>query len=394
MRSIRRGWLPGRGGGPRVADAPPRGRLLIVANVAWFFVSHRLPLGIAAREAGWDVHVAALSDSTVAAITDAGLAFHQLSMSRSGLGASDVGALRRLRQLYRTLEPDLVHHVTIKPVLLGSLAARREGVPAVINAFSGLGTLFLSQGPVAAARRELVLRSIARAGQGRHYGLFQNASDRDGLVGRGVVAASRAVIIPGSGVDLARFAPTPEPGGTPIVLLPARMLRDKGVIDFVAAAHLLAREGRRARFVLVGRLDPANASAIQEGELRQLASGTVEWWGERCDMPAVLAGATIVCLPSYGEGLPKALAEAAAAGRAIVATDVPGCRDVVQDGVTGLLVPVRDPVALARAIARLLDDPTLRARLASAARVRAESTFDVRQVVQQTLDLYDRAVAG
>ncbi len=378
-----------------MADQAHRRRVLIVTNVARFFTSHRLAIGVAAREAGWDVHVSARPDETVPVIRDAGLDFHDLDLGRSGIGVRDARTLGQLRRLYRTLRPQLVHHVTIKPVLLGSLAARWERVPAVINAFSGLGTLFLSQGPGAALRRTVALEGIAYATRGRRvFGLFQNPSDRDTIVRRGIVPSERAIIIPGSGVDLERFQVSPEPAGAPVVLLPARMLRDKGIVEFVEAARRIEASGRTARFALVGPLDPDNATGIAADEMGRLVGRSVEWWGGRDDMPEVLSGATIVCLPSYGEGLPKALAEAAASGRAIVTTDVPGCRDAVEDGISGLLVPPRDPGALAAAIGRLLDDPALRSQLGRAARQRAEALFDVRAVARPTLALYDRAVAA
>ncbi len=286
-----------------------------------------------------------------------------------------------------------MHHVTIKPALLGSLAAREAGVPAVINAYSGLGTLFLARGPLARARRHLVLRAIAWATRGRNVvSLLQNDDDRQALVDHGVVSKDRTVIIPGSGVDLEQFKAGPEPAGVPLVVLPARMLRDKGVLEFAAAARIIEAEGRMARFALVGPLDPHNASAITQAELDALVGGVLTWWGPQADMAAVLARASVVALPSYGEGLPKVLAEAAAVGRAIVTTDVPGCRAVVEDGVSGLLVPPRDSRALARAVARLLDDPALRTRLGAAARRRAEERFDLRAIVRQTLALYDQVV--
>jgi glycosyltransferase involved in cell wall biosynthesis len=371
----------------------PSRRLVIVTNVAWFFVSHRLPMAVAAREAGWEVHVVATPDETVPHIRSAGLAFHPLDIGRSGFGVRDGRALRALTALYRELRPSLAHHVTIKSVLLGSLAARDAGVPAVINAYSGLGTLFIARGPLARPRRHLVLRVIAWATRGRNVvSLFQNDDDRQALVSHGVVSMGRTVIIPGSGVDLERFKAGREPDGVPLVVLPARMLRDKGVLEFATAARIVEAEGRIARFALVGPLDPHNASAITQAELDALVGGALTWWGPQADMAAVLAQACVVALPSYGEGLPKVLAEAAAAGRAIVTTDVPGCRDVVEDGVSGLIVPPRDSGALARALARLLDDPALRTRLGAAARRRAEERFDLRAIVRQTLALYDQVV--
>ena len=367
-------------------------RLLFVANVAWFFTSHRLSHAVAALRAGYDVHVAAAPDETVGAIEAAGIAFHPVPVGRSGgAGWSDLVAGRALLALYRSLRPDIVHHVTMKPVLLGSWAAWVAGVPAVVNAISGLGTLFLAEGRWAALRRRLALGLLrpacARPGVA---GIFQNPDDRSVFLRLGIFSPELAVLIPGAGVDLELFRPQPEPPGVPVVVLPGRMLRDKGVLEFVAAAQELARRGVRARFALVGGIDAHNATALTLEELDALARPPVEWWGQRDDMPAVLAGSHVVCLPSYREGLPRALAEAAAAGRAIVTTDVPGCRDVVEDGRNGLLVPPRDAAALAVALERLLGDPGLRARLGQAGRELAVEKFGLGAIIESTLGLYAR----
>lgn len=367
-------------------------RLLYVCNAAWFFTSHRLAHAVAARQAGHEVHLAAAPDATTDVITAEGIAFHPVAIDRGGEAqAGDLAVWRALVRLYRSLNPAIVHHVTMKPVLLGSWAARSARVPAVVNAISGLGTLFLAEGPGATLRRRVVL-SLMRPACARPgvVGIFQNPDDRAVFVQAGIMPEDRTVIIPGAGVDLEVFRPEPEPPGVPLVVLPARMLRDKGVTEFVAAARELSRQGVRARFALVGGTDEHNATSLTPDELHALAHPPVEWWGLREDMPAVLASASVVCLPSYREGLPKALAEAAAAGRAIVTTDVPGCRDVVQHGVNGLLVPPRDAHALAAALARVLDDAAMRARFGTAGRAVAEQSLGLEAVTRSTLALYAR----
>lgn len=367
-------------------------RILYVCNAAWFFESHRLSHAVAARRAGYDVHVAAAPDAAVAAIEAAGMAFHPVPVDRGGgAGMGDLQTLHALMSLYRGLRPDLVHHVTMKPVLLGSWAARFTSIPAVVNAISGLGTLFLAEGRAADARRRLALALLRRACAGEHVaGIFQNEDDRAVFLRARIFDRDRSVLIPGSGVDLERFRPVPEPAGVPLVVLPARMLMDKGVREFAAAARLLADRGVSARFALVGDVDRHNASALSREAIESLAVPPLEWWGPRADMPAVLASCHVVCLPSYREGLPKALVEAAAACRAIVTTDVPGCRDVVTHGVNGLLVPPRDPEALATALETLLGDATLRARFGHAGRRLAESRLGLDAVIGSTLALYDR----
>jgi len=225
--------------------------------------------------------------------------------------------------------------------------------------------------------------------------IFQNPDDRADFTRMGLVHQDVSVVIRGSGVDCAAFLVAPEPAGVPVVVLPARMLWDKGVREFVEAAHLLRAAGREARFVLVGAPDTGNREAIPVERLDAWTrEGPVEWWGHRRDMAAVLAGASVVVLPTYGEGLPKVLVEAGAAGRPIVATDVRGCREVVRPGVNGLLVPARDSTALARAIERLLQSPELRARLGRAGRLLAETEFAESVVVRQTLAVYRQLLDG
>lgn len=368
--------------------------LLYVVNATWFFVSHRLELARRARARGFDVHLAAAPDDTIAEVAAAGVVMHPVPFRRGAGFGPDLEALRALRSLYHSLRPGIVHHVTLKPVLYGSLVARAVGIPRVINAVTGLGTLYLAEGARAVLRRALVLRAL-RAGcnQERVTMLFQNKSDAADYRKAGITA--RHVIIPGSGVDLGAFRPGPVPDGVPLVVLPARMLRDKGVVEFADAARALRGRGVAARFALVGGIDEGNESALKPETLASwVAAGDVEWWGHRADMAEVLRLAAIVCLPSYREGLPRALIEAAAAGRCIVTTDVPGCRDVVRDGIEGLLVPARDPVALANALARVITDAALRDALAAAARVRAERVFGIDRIVEETLALYGDPVGG
>jgi glycosyltransferase involved in cell wall biosynthesis len=375
----------------------PGPRLLIVANVSWFLVSHRLPVAVAAREAGYDVHVAAAPDETSAAIEAAGLTFHPIPLRRGAAGlAADLGTLRALAALYRRLRPALVLHVTMKPVVFGGVAARLAGVPHVIGAVAGMGSMFLAAGPAARARVSLVRRLLrfGAAVPGRWF-IFQNDADLAEFAAQGIARPDRAVLIRGSGVDLRRFVPAPEPTGPPVVVLPARMLRDKGVVEFVEAARRLHARGVAARCALVGGADPDNPSAIPPAQLEAWqAEGAVEWWGHRTDMPVVHAQSHVTCLPSYREGMPKALLEAAACGRPIVTTDVPGCRDCVEPGVSGLLVPARDPAALADALEALLGDPARRAAMGRAARARAEREFGIESVVAATLDLFRRCLAA
>ena len=376
---------------------PNKPKLLFLVTEDWYFCSHRLSLACAARDAGWDVVVATRVARHGDVITGAGLRLRPLSLVRRSLDPRrELGTLREITAIYREEKPDLVHHVALKPIIYGSLAAARARVPAVVNAFTGLGYVFITRGLKGAALRAAVGTLLRLALRGvRARTILQNDDDAERLVRAGIVRRQDVVIIRGSGVDLSLYPPAPPPAGEPLVVLPARLLTDKGVGEFVAAARQLRGEGVRARFALVGDADPANPAAVPDRTLaRWREQGDVECWGRRDDVPAILASCHIVCLPSYGEGLPKALLEAGAAARPAVTTDVPGCRDIVVHEETGLLVPPRDAPALTAALRRLLADEGLRLRLGAAARRRVESGFTQEHVARQTLALYDSLRAG
>lgn len=368
-----------------------RNRLLFVVNSDWFFLSHRLPLAIGAREAGLEVSVVAGNTGKSREIVDRGFSFVSLPISRGGTNPiADAQTLFFLIRLYRRLRPALVHHVTVKPIVYGSLAARLVRGVAVVNAVSGLAYTFSSDRLHARVLRPLVTALYRLALSDRRTRIiFQNPNDRDDLVRMKVVRPEQAVLIRGSGVDCSVFVPSPEPPGTPVVMLPARMLLEKGIREFVEAAKLLLNSGYKARFVLVGDSDAANPGSIGRAQLEAwVRQGLVEWWGHRTDMPGVLSCATIVVLPAYREGLPKSLLEAAACARPIVTTDTPGCREVVRPGINGLLVPARDARALAHAIGTLIQRPELRERYGRAGREIAVSEFAEQTVVKNTLALY------
>ena len=365
-------------------------RLLFVVNVDGFFLSHRLPIALAARDAGFDVHVATELTGEASAIQSHGFTLHPISINRSSVGPlSLVILLWTLWRLMRQVNPEIVHLVTIKPVLLGGLAARFVGIKRVIAAISGLGFVFTARGVRAAVRRWLVAflyrGALARSGV---FVILQNDDDQTLLQTYAGISASQVVRIRGSGVDLSDWSPHPLPVGVPIVLMASRLLVDKGVREFIDAARAL-RGVIEARFVLVGDVDSGNPTSVRRDYLLSYVdSGVIEWWGKRDDMQHVLAASHVVVLPSYREGLPKVLIEAAAVGRAVVTTDVPGCRDAIIDGCTGLLVAPRDAVALATAIRSLVNDPQQLHAFGVAGRELAEKAFDVRDVISTHLQLY------
>ncbi len=360
----------------------------MVVNDAAFFLSHRLPLALGARDAGYDVHIATPRDDASPRIEKAGLAFHPIPLSRRGTSPADeLRTIAALVKLYREVAPDIVHHVTAKPILYGGIAARIARVPAVVHAVTGLGYVFISDEPRARALRHAIRATYRLATSHPNCAvIFQNEDDRATF--GGAIRTSRVVMVRGSGVDLSSFRATPLPRDVPVVVLPSRMLWDKGVAELVEAARILKSRGVRARFVLVGGIDPGNPAAVPRERIEQWVSeGAVEWWGMRSDMPEVLAGATVVCLPSYREGMPKSLLEACAAGRPIVTTDVPGCRDVLAAGDFGVLVPPRDAQALADALGTVLADRPALERMAHAA-ADAAPAFAVEEVLARTLEVY------
>jgi glycosyltransferase involved in cell wall biosynthesis len=371
-------------------------RVLFVDNDVNSFYSYRIEMARAARDTGFDVHIACPPGKAVEILLNEGFTFHPVPMTRSGLKPwKELGTIVALFRLYRKLRPDLVHHLRLKPVLYGGLAAYGARVPAVVGLLTGLGYVFIAETRKAIVLRKLVTLSCKMAfRRGNQRVIFQNPDDRFVFVENQILPAHKTVLIKGSGVDVKTFLPTPEPEGVPVVLLAARMLRDKGVVEFVEAARGLRAAGVRARFVLVGETDPGNPTAITVDQLRQWAdSGDIEWWGLRGKMQEVLAQSHIVCLPSLREGVPKVLIEAAACGRAIVTTDAPGCREIVRHGENGLLVPVRDSRALAQALRLLIENAALRASMGLKGREIAVEEFSVERVVNETLGVYQELLA-
>jgi glycosyltransferase involved in cell wall biosynthesis len=367
-------------------------KLLFLVTEDWYFVSHRLPLAIAAREAGFDVAVVTREGVHGRVIRDAGLKLIPFPLSRRG--GNPVMEIARLVRLYRRERPDIVHHVALKPVFYGAIAARLAGVPRVVNAVSGMGWLFTSGGLAVRLMRPVLRKLLASLLAARGCrAIVQNPDDRNLLAGAGVPDA-RLHLIRGAGVDTAIFAPVEPPPLPVVVVLCARMLWDKGVGEFVAAGKRLHSQRVSARFVLVGEPDPANPAAVPLATLQGWnGRDGIECWGRRQNMPEVMKQAHIACLPSYREGLPKSLLEAAACGLPIVTTDTPGCREVVADGINGFLVPLKDVDALASALKCLIEDAGLRRCMGEKSRARALAEFSQEHVIQQTLSVYREALA-
>ena len=367
-------------------------KVLLFANTDWYLYNFRRDLALALRERGEDVVLLSPPGEYAGRLQALGFRWLDFPLSRRGMNPlMELRTIGRLASLYRAERPDLVHHFTIKCVLYGMLAARFAGVRAVVNSITGLGYVFLPGGAWKRFLRFFVrlwYRMLLRGTQV----IFENDDDRQAFLRSGLIRPEDGHTIPGVGVDTTRFTPTPLPAGKPIVLLAARMLWDKGVGEFVEAARRLQTQGIQARFVLAGRIDPGNPSSISEEQIKAWHDeGTIEWWGWIEDMPALLKEASIVCLPSYREGLPTVLIEASACGRPVVASDVPGCRLTVQDGITGLLVKERDAVSLSEAIRKLILNPSVCQEMGTAGRHLVEEMFSSEQILHKIFAVYAEA---
>lgn len=376
--------------GPAGAAAP---RALFVYNDLPFFLSYRVAVARALQARGYDIRVATPPGDGAERLTALGFAHHPFPLSRRGARPRrELASVLALRRLYGEVRPALIEQATIKPVIYGSLALRTLGGPPVVNYMTGLGYVFVATGAKGRAARRAVTAAYRVALRlPRMRVIFENPDNRDAFVGGGLVDAGDAVCIRGGGVDMTRFVVAPEPPGAPVVTLPTRMLWHKGVGDFVQAARELRAGGVRARFVLAGDTDAGNPSAVPRAQLEAWhAEGAVEWWGHRADMPAVYAQSSVICLPSaYGEGVPRVLIEGAASGRALVATDTPGCREIVRDGTNGLLVAPRSSASLSAALAALVSDAGRRRAMGAAGRQIAVDEFSIERVIAETLRVYE-----
>ncbi len=393
-------------------------KVILFANTDWYLFNFRLPLARALRDAGYEVLLLSPDGAYGPQMEVEGFSWQAFPLSRKGMNPlHELVTIFRLRRLYREEKPDVVHHFTIKCVLYGSLAGHFSGVPRIINAITGLGFVFSQRGlariirPFILPFYRLVLRGTTA--------IFQNPDDIDLFHQLRLLRKTKIHLVRGSGARTDIFLPSPEPPGAPVVMMTGRFLWEKGVGEFVEAARMLKSRTlslskgtadpdtaialrplrgqvqaqgttASARFVLVGGTYPDNPGAVSPEQLQAwMDEGLVEWWGWHDDMADMFPKAHIVCLPSYREGMPLSLAEAGACARPVVTTDAPGCREIVQDGVNGFLVPVRNAAALAEALQKLIEDPALRAEMGRRGRERVEAEFSVQRIVEETLKVYN-----
>lgn len=365
-------------------------KLLMIINTPEFFLSHRLPIAQAAKQKGYDVHIATGPGNSSDKIKQAGFAHYTIPLSRSGTNPlKEFISLVAIAKLLIIIRPDIGHFVTIKPNIYGGLMARLFRVPSTVFAISGLGSVFSNNANKIQKRLVQNLYNIALNTRQRIV-IFQNEQDRITLLKATNLEKKDTILIQGSGVDLDHFSYKNEPRGTPVVLMACRLLAEKGVFDFVEAARILAANNTQVIMRLVGETDPGNPSHISQKILDDWKTqGVVEILGRKNDMPEQIGDAHVVCFPSYyGEGVPKILLEAAASGRPIITSDMAGCRDAVLPGKTGIIVPPRSPQKLALAIETLIKDVRLRRKMGRDARILAEQKFSVENVVEKHLNIY------
>lgn len=370
-------------------------RLLYLVTEDWYFLSHRLPMARAARAAGFEVHVATRVVDGGKAIEAEGFHLHPLTWRRGTTNPlAFAKAIGEVRRTYRSIKPDLVHLVALWPAIVGSLAAL--GLPMKrLSALTGLGFAFTSSAPKAVFVRTL-LRPLLRSLLGGRSAtvLVQNPDDFAVMAGSGI-APTHLVIIPGSGVDTGHLVPLPEPDGPVTMAYAGRLLDDKGLRTLVSAQAMLTARGENVRLLVAGEADPANPASIPQQEIEAWRHQPgVEVLGHVDDIRALWAHAHIAVLASRREGLPKSLLEAAACGRPMVATDVPGCRQIARADVNALLVPPDDAGALADAVARLARDAGLRARFGAASRALAEDEFATEKIAPAVVALYRKMLAS
>ncbi|MGB0670770.1 MAG: glycosyltransferase family 4 protein [Rhodospirillales bacterium] len=373
------------------AGKSSKGKVLFLVTEDWYFVSHRLGLARAVRDAGYQVVVVTRTKDHGDVIRDEGFKLVSFLLPRSRLSViSEMKSIINLFRVYRIEKPDLVHHVALKPSLYGSIAAYFAGVPRVVNAMTGLGFVF-TEGNWKRKVLQPFVRLLGSVVFSRPTNriIIQNPDDGRTLEAAGIGRPDQMTLIRGSGVSFDQFKPLAEPDGIMTIAMVSRMLWNKGVGELIAAARILKAKGLRFRLLLIGMPDKENPTSIDPVQLcRWHDEGLVQWRGYHDAVEDVWKQAQIAVLPSYREGLPKSLLEAAACARPIVAFDVAGCREIVEDGENGFLVPLYDSPELARALEKLIQDSALRARMGAHSRLLVEQHFQEKLVIEQTLAVY------
>ena len=370
-------------------------KLLIIVNVDWFLYSHRLPIILEAKSKGYDVHIATSITDNVKkkSLMNNGIKFHELDFDRSGKNILKlIYGFIQIIFLFLKLKPDILHLVTLQPIILGGLAARICGIRKIIYSISGLGHTFLANNLSSSMRRLFILKMYNFALSNKEkLVIFQNSSDLSYLSKACSLLPSEVILIPGSGVDLNRYKYSDLPETNPVVLMASRLLISKGVYEFINSAKIIKEKGIKINFQLAGKPDKLNPLSISNSEIDKWVScGYIDYLGFCNNLHEIIPRSHIVVLPSfYPEGLPKILCEAAACGRAVITTNNPGCRDSIEEGKTGLIVRERDSIELADTIINLAKNKKLLKSMSLASRERAEKIFNIETIVEKHLKAYE-----
>jgi glycosyltransferase involved in cell wall biosynthesis len=373
-------------------DADHSRHLVYVITEDWFFKSHFFDRAVNAVNAGYQVTVITRCRDSAREFEKYGLLTENIEFSRRGLNPiTELATVLKLRSTLKRISPDIVHNIALKPVVLGSLAAQLAGICNIVNAPVGMGYVFTSQESKARVLRPIVKALIRYVlGNKNRRVIIENRDDFENLVSGGFARHDSIALIKGAGVDVQKFSQRPEPPEPVKVIMISRLLRDKGVQEFIDAAKIVRSKDNSVQFLLVGDIDDGNPTSLNSEAIASLAkSADVTWLGARTDIPELLAQSHIACLPSYREGLPKSLIEAASVGRPIVTTDVPGCREVVTHMVNGFLIKPRDAQALSSAIEKLVTNPRLRKSMGEENRRKAETEYANEIIINQTHRVYD-----
>ena len=370
-------------------------KVLFVVNTASFFISHRLPIALKLKQLGYDVHIIAPEKTSVSFLQQQ-FTYHTIDLSRQGKNPlKEFLTIYQLYQLFRKINPTVIHLITIKPCLYGGIVARMTKTPAVISALSGLGFIFTSNDlKIKLLRRLLYLIYRLALNHPNQLTIFQNQADKQLMLNWGVVKPDKIRLIYGSGVDLEEYKMTPEPNYTDkkiIVTFAARLLLDKGICEFINASKKIAKQNTLVEFWVVGDIDIGNPNTLNQSEVSSWKKYQhIKVLGFQKNIAKIYSESHIVCMPSYyGEGLPKSLIEAAACGRPVVTTDSPGCRDAIIHERTGILVPVKDTQALSKALIKLINNKELRIQMGQEGRKLAEQKFSIHNVIEKHIEIYD-----
>jgi glycosyltransferase involved in cell wall biosynthesis len=370
-------------------------KILLVANTDWYLYNFRMQLAEKLSSMGYQVCFVSPAGPYVPLLTGEGMRWVEWKLSRRSLSPlKEIASIRHLAGIFKQEQPDLVHNHTIKAVIYGTLAARSTRPVQVVNSITGRGSIFLDNQPITRILR-ICIKLLYRLWVDRpeYQVVFENSTDQQFFLDQGLLTKSKTRIIMGMGVDVKRFVQAPEPDGVPVILYPGRILWEKGIGVLIEAAQILHQD-TEMRLVLAGKPDPGNPSSIPDVQLDSwIRSGVLEWWGWQEDMSKIYPQCNVVVLPSFAEGIPTVLLEASACGRAVVTTNVPGCRDVVQPGITGLLVPVNNAQALVEALHNLISHASLRQQMGTAGRKMIEEKFSADLINNQTIQLYQEMIS-